>query len=268
MNAHLLMCDATHFRVDYVINPYMSVAVQPDPDEARAEHGRIVDAHRAAGRTVRWIESAPECPDMVYTANTAFVAGGRAVLGVPPVARSAEIPYMQAWLKQEEFEVLEAPFEFSGQGDALVCGHRLLAGYGRRTDRRMHAVLADVFGHEIVPLHTVDDRWYDLDLAVGVIDEQTVAFCPDALDGPSIGRLHGLGLDLVEVEVEEALRFALNLVSDGATVTMTRGAPRLATALRSHGLRVVELDTTQLRKGGGGVRCTALTLDNACPAQR
>ncbi len=48
----------------------------------------------------------------------------------------------------------------------------------------------------------------------------------------------------------------------GTTVTMTRGAPRLAAALRDRGLHVVELDTTQLAKGGGGVRCTALTLDN------
>jgi len=43
---------------------------------------------------------------------------------------------------------------------------------------------------------------------------------------------------------------------------MTDGAPRLAAQLREHGLHVGELDTTELRKGGGGVRCTALTLDN------
>jgi N-dimethylarginine dimethylaminohydrolase len=52
----------------------------------------------------------------------------------------------------------------------------------------------------------------------------------------------------------------LNLISDGTTVTMTSGAPRLAAELRERGLHVVELDTTELRKGGGGVRCTALTL--------
>jgi N-dimethylarginine dimethylaminohydrolase len=64
------------------------------------------------------------------------------------------------------------------------------------------------------------------------------------------------------VSVAEAGRFALNLVGDGTTVTMTDRAPRLAGTLRDRGLRVVELDTTELAKGGGGVRCTALTLDN------
>ncbi|NUO57809.1 MAG: amidinotransferase, partial [Hamadaea sp.] len=30
---------------------------------------------------------------------------------------------------------------------------------------------------------------------------------------------------------------------------------------------VIELDTTELAKGGGGVRCTALTLDNPPPRE-
>jgi N-dimethylarginine dimethylaminohydrolase len=42
---------------------------------------------------------------------------------------------------------------------------------------------------------------------------------------------------------------------------MTSGAPQLGGQLRARGLAVVELATTELRKGGGGVRCTALTLD-------
>ncbi|WP_372343061.1 hypothetical protein [Streptomyces sp. KL116D] len=40
--------------------------------------------------------------------------------------------------------MLDAPYDFSGQGDALPCGSLLFAGYGQRTDRRMHGVLADV----------------------------------------------------------------------------------------------------------------------------
>ncbi|MCR3719730.1 MULTISPECIES: hypothetical protein [Prauserella salsuginis group] len=113
-----------------------------------------------------------------------------------------------------------------------------------------------------MPLHTVDRRWYDLDLAVAVIgNPHTLAWCPEALDRPSRDRIENLGLDLIEVSRGEAEHFALNLISDGDTVTMTRSAPRLAAELRSRGLHVVELSTTELAKGGGGVRCTALTLD-------
>ncbi len=263
MNTELLVSDAAHFRIDYEINPYMHTELQPDPLAATAEHEAIVAAHLAAGRRVEYVPSAPECPDMVFTANAAVVRGDRAVLGFPPPERKAEMSYFQEWLVDRGYDVAEAPYPFSGQGDALACGDLLLAGYGQRTDERMHDVLADELGYEVVPLRTVGPRWYDLDLAVAVVEPPyTLAYCPEALDETSRKRLHDIGFELIEVGLDEATRLALNLISDGTTVTMTRGAPRLAAALRDRGLHVVELDTTQLAKGGGGVRCTALTLDN------
>ncbi|MFF0200059.1 dimethylarginine dimethylaminohydrolase family protein [Streptomyces sp. NPDC005017] len=262
MNSELLVSDASHFRVDYEINPYMDTAIQPDVQATLAEHQAIVAAHLAAGRKVEYLPSAPECPDMVFTANAAVIRGEKAVLGNPPSERQAEIPYFTAWLSEHHYEVVEAPYLFSGQGDALACGDLLLAAYGQRTDERMLDVLARELDYEVVPLRTVSSRWYDLDLAVGVVAPDLLAYCPDALDAASVRTLRGLGAELIEVPVEEAALFALNLVSDGTTVTMTQGVPRLAAELRGRGLEVVELDTTELAKGGGGVRCTALTLDN------
>jgi N-dimethylarginine dimethylaminohydrolase len=206
---------------------------------------------------------------MIYTANTALVRDGRAVLGEPPAQRKAEIPYMRDWLTGNGVEVFDAPYPFSGQGDALACGDLLLAGYGQRTDPRMHPVLADLLGYtrdQLVPLRTAGPQWYDLDLAVAVIDSQKVAYHPPALHPAARRRLQGLsdrGIELIEVCPAEAARFALNLISDATTVTMTSGAPRLAADLRERGLHVVELATTELAKGGGGIRCTALTLDTA-----
>ncbi|MFD0568388.1 dimethylarginine dimethylaminohydrolase family protein [Kitasatospora gansuensis] len=264
MNSELLVSDARHFRVDYEINPYMHTEIQPDLAAAVGEHEAIVAAHLAAYRKVRYVPSAPECPDMVFTANAAVVRGNRAVLGNPPPERKAEVQYFQEWLTWKGYEVVEVPYAFSGQGDALAFGDDLLlAAHGQRTDQRMMRVLAEELDYEVVALQTVSSRWYDLDLAVGVVGlPNTLAYCPAALDAPSLRRLHGLGAELIEVSVEEAAKFALNLVGDGTTVTMTKGAPRLAAELRERGLRVVELDTTELAKGGGGVRCTALTLDN------
>jgi predicted outer membrane repeat protein len=76
VNSELLVSDATHFRVDYEINPYMHTEVQPDPIAAVIEHEAIVAAHLTAGRKVEYVPSAPECPDMVFTANAAVVRGG------------------------------------------------------------------------------------------------------------------------------------------------------------------------------------------------
>lgn len=263
MNSHLLVSDARHFRVEYQINPYMRMTEQPDTEAAEAEHQDILEAHIALGRRIEYLPSAPGCPDMVYTANAALVRGNRAVLGRLPIQRRGESPHFRTWLCANGFDVVDAPFPFSGQGDALPCGDLLLAGYGQRTDRRTHRFLAEYLDYDVVPLRTVGPQWYDLDLAVAILrPPDTVAYCPQALDMVSRRTIRSLGLDLIEVAPCEAEQFALNLVSDGRAVTMTRGAPRFAAALRARGLQVLELSTTQLRKGGGGVRCTSLSLDN------
>lgn len=266
MHQHLLVSDTRHFRVEDEINPYMDRARQPDPAAARAEHDALVAAHTAAGRTVERVASAPGEPDMVFTANAAVVRGDRAVLGRPPRARAGEIAHVRSWLAGRGIACEDAPCAFSGQGDALALrDDLLLAASGRRTDPRMLDVLAERLGHEVVALRTTSPKFYDLDLAVGVPDpDGLLAWCPEALDEASRCRVRGLrrrGFELVEVDLAEARAFALNLVGDGRHVTMTRGAPRLAAALRAHGLAVTELPTEQLARSGGGVRCTALTLD-------
>ena len=262
MNSRLLVSDAENFRIDYEINPYMATGDQPDTALAVAEHKAIVEAHLNAGRAVEHVPSEPECPDMVYVANAALVRGGRAVLGNPPRARRPETRHHRRWLELLGLEVLEVPYSFSGQGDALPCGDLLFAGSGWRTDPRTHDLLGRLLGYEVVPVSTVSELWYDIDLAVAPLDAGTVAYCPQVIDEPSRRRIASLGLDLVEVSPAEAQRFALNLVSDGSSVTMSCGAPAFAAELRARGFAVSELETAQLAKGGGGVRCTSLTLDN------
>lgn len=263
MNRHLLVSDARHFRVDHEINPWMHHGDQPDADAAAAEHAAIVAAHRAAGRRVEHLPSSPSEPDMVFVANAALVHGDVAVLGMPPPERAGEIPHVRRWLAGRGYDVVASPYAFGGQGDALGCGDLLLAGHGHRTDHRTHEVLANALGYtEVVPLRTVSAQWYDLDLALGVVvPGRTLAWCPEAFGEAGRARIRGLGLELIDVDLTEARRFALNLVSDGTTVVMTAGAPLLAKALRARDLEVVELALPQLAKGGGGVRCTALTLD-------
>ncbi len=262
MNRHLLVSDADNFSVEFEINPYMHKVDQPDWGEAVREHEAIVSAHVGAGRTVEYIPTVSGCPDMVYTANAALIRGGRAILSRLPAEREPETPHYRRWLTEHGYQIVDAPYRFSGQGDSLAFGSRLFAGSGWRTDPAMHRVIAETLGYEIVPVRTISDRWYDIDLAIAVITPETIAWCPEAFDAASGRAIRELaGIELIDVSIDEAEKFALNLVSDGTTVTMTTGAPRLRESLRNRGYQVIELRTEELKKGGGGVRCTALALD-------
>ena len=262
LNRHLLVSDADNFSVEFEINPYMHKVDQPDWDLAVVEHRAIVAAHTDAGRTTEYLPTVSGCPDMVYTANAALVRGGRAILANLPSSGNRSCRTTAVGSPNTATRSSRLPVRFSGQGDSLAFGSRLFAGSGWRTDASMHAIIADWLGYDVVPVRTTSDRWYDIDLAIAVIDPETIAWCPQAFDARSRRVISTLpGIELIEVGLDEAELFALNLVSDGTVVTMTTGAARFAAALRDRGYRVVELRTEELKKGGGGVRCTALSLD-------
>lgn len=260
MNQRLLVSDAKNFSVEFEINPYMDTEDQPDKEAAIAEHNAILAAHKAAGRRLEYIPTVPGCPDMIYTANAALVRGEKVILAELLPERKPELPHYEAWLKKAGYEVIRAPYLFSGQGDALPCGDMIFAGSEWRTDPRMHDFIRNTLGYEVISLHTISNRWYDIDLAIGVINPSLIAYCPEVFDEESQEKILALDIEKIDVSLEEAENFALNLVSDGKTVTMTQGCPELAKNLRERGLEVFELKTTELKKGGGGIRCTSLAL--------
>ena len=66
---HYVAVEPTHFRVDYVINPFMDPDVQPDPGLALAQWHTMVDTLRSLGATVDVVPQRPDAPDMVYAMN-------------------------------------------------------------------------------------------------------------------------------------------------------------------------------------------------------
>ena len=42
MRASFLMCRPDYYGIDYVINPWMKIAIQPDPEKARVQWDKLV----------------------------------------------------------------------------------------------------------------------------------------------------------------------------------------------------------------------------------
>ncbi len=286
MNATVLMSGADHFSDQQAINAYMDKRVTIDLARARQEHAAIREALEGAGVAVVGVEPPADCQDGVYTANWALVRGDVAVLSTLPNARKGEEPYAERVLRDLGKEVVRVPggAHFSGQGDALPCGGYLLAGSGFRTDPVAHRFVADRLGYEVVSLQAVpkrrlfgwgrpvinrdsgwpDSLFYDIDLAIAVLRHDLIAWCPEAFTRESQARIRGLaGVEGIEVSYAEAVKgFACNLVSTGDTVVMSPRAPRLREAIEARGLTTVPVEASELRKGGGYIRCCTLTLDN------
>ena len=261
------------------LNPYSHKIGEVDRALAMQQHAGIAKALQHAGVEIITTKAPANCQDGIFTANWALCIGDTAILSSLPGPRKPEEPYAEATLRRLGKKIIRAPYRFSGQGDTLPCGRYLFCGSGYRTDPRMQKLLAETFGLEIIALQAIpeldrsgkpvtnalsgwpDSFFYDIDLAISILREDLIGWCPEALTPASQAKIRTLSIDKIEVSLSEAQQgLACNLVSTGETVIMTAHAPRYKAAIKSHGLKVITPETSELAKGGGGIRCTTLTL--------
>jgi N-dimethylarginine dimethylaminohydrolase len=259
---HYLMCAPTYFAVDYAINPWMDPTVPVDRELAARQWTALHQAYVALGHRVSTIEPVPELPDMVFAANGALVVDGR-VLGARfrNAERVPEGPAYRAWFEAAGYlEVREPAAVNEGEGDFLAMERFLLAGTGFRTDVASHREAQEFFGRPVISLDLVDPRYYHLDTALAVLDEDTVAYYPGAFSPGSRGVLRRLFPEAILASEHDAAVLGLNAVSDGRNVVLAAEATDLADQLRDRGYVPVPVDLSELRKAGGGAKCCTMEI--------
>ncbi|MEV6217625.1 dimethylargininase [Nocardia sp. NPDC051833] len=257
-----VMCRPDHFAVAYAINPWMDPAAPVDRARALAQWEILRAVLEEHGHTVETVPGEPGLPDMVFAANSGIVIGGHALSArFAHPERAAEGPAFHRWFAARELRALAPASETNeGEGDFTFAGQRILAGVGFRCSLSAHAEVERYFELPVVSLELVDPRFYHLDTALMVLDDATIAYYPGAFGPAARDVLAALYPDAILAEENDALSFGLNGVSDGHHVFLDPGATGLIAALRDRGFAPVPVDMSELRKGGGGVKCCVLEL--------
>jgi N-dimethylarginine dimethylaminohydrolase len=256
------MCPPVHFAVSYAINPWMDPGRPADAATAMEQWSRLLQVYRELGHDVRMIEPVTGLPDMVFAANGATMVGGT-VLGARfrHPQRAAEAWAYLDWFRANGYADVRTPRHVNeGEGDILVAGDVLLAGYGFRTEVAAAGELAEAFGLPVVSLRLVDPRFYHLDTALCVLDADTAMYYPAAFDDAGRAAIAARFAELIEAKDEDAEVLGLNAVSDGRHVVLPVQAVGLAAQLRAHGFEPVGVDVSELLKAGGGPKCCTLEL--------
>jgi N-dimethylarginine dimethylaminohydrolase len=249
------------FAVEYAINPWMDVATPVDVHVARAQWEALHQAYLRLGHHVDVITPLPGLPDMVYAANGGFIARDMAIVARFRFAeRAGESRAYAEWMSSLGYRPVSTRYVNEGQGDLLMVGDMVLAGYGFRTDPRAHGEISAALGVPVVSLKLVDPRFYHLDTALAVLDDHTIAFYPPAFSAAAQDRLHALFPDAIVVGSADAYVLGLNAVSDGLHVVLPSAATGFATQLREAGFKPVGVDLSELLKGGGSVKCCTLEV--------
>ncbi|MGV0808316.1 dimethylargininase [Mycolicibacterium setense] len=250
-----------YFTVEYAINPWMDTSTRVDTALALDQWDTLRRVYADLGHTVELVPPRHGLPDMVYAANGGFLVGDTAVVArFAYPQRAGEADAYAEWMAAAGFRPVRTEHVNEGQGDLLLVGSIVLAGYGFRTDRRAHDEIAAITGLEVTSLELIDPRFYHLDTALAVLDDSTIAYYPQAFSDDARKRLTELFSSAIEVSSADAYVLGLNVVSDGRNVVMPAAATGFACQLRRAGFEPIGVDLSELLKGGGSVKCCTLEL--------
>lgn len=251
-----LMCPPDHFDVRYAINPWMRTDEPVDTARAARQWEALAAAYRAHGHTVETIAPQAGLPDMVFAANAALCLHGK-VFGSSfhaPERRPESAAY-EKWFAADGRPVRRPESPCEGEGDLVPVGGLLLAGTGFRSSRAAHAEIQEFFGVPTVVLQLTDPYFYHLDTALFALDDENVAYYPQAFSPGSRQVLERLFPRAVHATRDDAMVFGLNSVSDGRHVFVAPQATALIGRLAQEGYVPVPVDLSEFIKAGGGIKC-------------
>ena len=212
------------------------------------------------------LEPRAALPDMVFAANAGLVWGDKFIASNPrDEARRAEAPAFENWFQVRGYEIFHLPAEnlFEGEGDLLLCGDLLFAGYHADADTASHRRVAEILEREILSLKLARDWLYHLDACLCPLGQGQALFYPAAFDSEAAKTLKDSIRTLVAVPEDEARRFACNAIVVEQNVVMNEGCPKTREQLRALGFSVFETPLSEFAKAGGGAKCLVLKVPHA-----
>jgi N-dimethylarginine dimethylaminohydrolase len=259
--AHFLMGNPRHFAVTYRINPWMDPARWARDERALAvacanEWDEFRAKLEALGARIEEITGEPGLPDLVFTANSAVVLDGKALLAhFRHPERQAEEPHFAAAFHRlqargliDVVRKLPDGLVLEGAGDCVWDAARRLFW----------------FGVDVVPLGLTDPRFYHLDTALCALPRGEVIYLPQAFVDEGVAAIRNWveAEHRIEITPKDASLLAANAVCVGDTIVMAQGASlKLRNALRNRGYRVVTTSLGSFRRSGGAAFCLTLRLD-------
>jgi N-dimethylarginine dimethylaminohydrolase len=281
--ARFLMSPPDHYAVAYSINPWMDPATWSQNDRAFAKAARqewvtLRRALLALGATIELVAPVRGLPDLVFTANSAVVLDGKALVArFRYPQRQGEEPHYEAALRTlaargllTSVATLPPGMVLEGAGDCVWDAARNLfwMGYGPRSDLAARAVVEDMFGVEIVALELADPRFYHMDTALSALPGGELMFVPSAFtaEGGAAIAARTTARQRIPIADHNAGRLAANTVCVGDTLVMPGCGDDLRKALETRSYRVTVVPLAEFLRSGGAAFCLTLRLDRRSAA--
>ncbi|MEO7096179.1 MAG: arginine deiminase-related protein [Polyangiales bacterium] len=241
-----------------------TTAIAPDPpiDVARAgaQHAAYVRALAGLGVQVIQLEADDRFPDGCFVEDCAVIGGGVGLITRPGAAtRRGEVDSVAEALaahgKLTALHRMEAPATLDG-GDCLRVGRTLYVGLSQRTNAAGVARAIEVFaphGIRVAPVPLAQLGVLHLKCVCSALGDDRVLLAEGTIPRETFA-----GLDVVMIPNDEA--YAANCLAHGGSALVSSGFAATHETLDRAGVRVVPLETSEIRKADGALTCLSILV--------
>ncbi len=267
----VLLCQPSYFQLEPVnetAKAYLAKGEQADIERVRNEHQNLADAIREAGVEVIWVEPDPDLKYQVFTRDLGATTANGVILGkfLWPL-RHREIELAKPIIEKHVPIWKQVPNQdgvvFEGGDFMYMDDHHVALGIGARTTplgaKYVKEYLAEI-DVEVIPVE-FDPRYCHLDMVFNVVAEKICVACTQVLPDNFLKRLKNNRWEIIETTPQDVLALLGNLFAvDEGVVISPRHNERINSALRTLGVKIIEVELEELLKGGGGPHCMTFPL--------
>ena len=264
-----ILCPPTHFEIRKPINviqaKWYGLGCGPDPDKGIHQYEVFKNTLIREGVTVWEIPPSKQYSYQVFTRDICVIANNGAIIANlkfdPRKGEEKEV------VKELETRGIAVSFTFEDPailegGDFVSIDHEnVLLGIGDRTNEEALEKLR-VF-QPFIKFHPVylPKDFLHLDVVLNIVSENiALAYLP-ALTDDTPALLKSLRFRIIEVSSEEQETMATNALAIGNNKVIAAVSNGQANKkMKKEGLEVIEIDMSEILKGGGGPRCMTLPV--------
>ena len=217
------------------------------------QHTAYLEALTAAGLEVIVLDPLPDFPDAHFVEDTAVVTTEVAVITNPGAAarRGEEDAIAPVLAEFRKVERIQAPGTVDG-GDVLQVGNHFFIGLSERTNQQGAEQLGRI-------LQSYGNTWTPVAVGAGLhfksgvnyVGRNTLLVTNDFAHNEQLK-----GYDQIITESPE--EYAANTLLVNEHLLMPAGFPRTRKQLEVLGLKIIELEISEVRKMDGGLTCMSI----------
>jgi len=262
------MCPPIHFEIKTPINRVQAkwhrLDRGPDPVQRIRQYQAVKDALVKRDVEVWEIPPSEKFTYQVFTRDVGVATETGAVIGrfrfdarEGEEDEAAKVLGRHIWIAYR----CKAPGVFEG-GDFMFLNRECAyVGIGDRTDREAFEQLkARMPELELLPVN-LPEGFLHLDVVLNIISPDTALGFVDALPDAILKHLESSGIRILPVSKSEQETMGTNGLSIGDNTVITASCNRRTNdMLRQSGFKTIEIEMSEIIKGGGGPRCMTLPI--------